>query len=156
QTSSGTWVQISAVEVVVRSAAVHKLTVQGMHTYHVMARDLDLLNHNCNRVFSVNSSGYATALPVHEIDFVAYPGGVQNFTNAIANGHSPIVARLTGRSAIRANRNAAQRGQPRPGALAQGLSWEEFPFASTYEVGAGATLRLISRRENVAQGRDSL
>ncbi|MFI5759290.1 NucA/NucB deoxyribonuclease domain-containing protein [Streptomyces sp. NPDC051569] len=63
---------------------------------------------------------------------------------------------MTGRSAIRANRNAAQAGAPRPGILAAGMSWEEFPFASTYEGGSGATLRLIPRNENVAHGRDSL
>ncbi|WP_425424425.1 NucA/NucB deoxyribonuclease domain-containing protein [Streptomyces lushanensis] len=53
---------------------------------------------------------------------------------------SPIVTRMTGRSAIRANRNAAQAGVPRPGTLAWGMSWEEFPFTSTYEGGSGATL----------------
>ncbi|WP_416072187.1 NucA/NucB deoxyribonuclease domain-containing protein [Streptomyces sp. ME18-1-4] len=36
------------------------------------------------------------------------------------------------------------------------MSWEGFPFASTYEGGSGATLRLMSRNENVAHGRDSL
>ncbi|WP_304453414.1 RHS repeat-associated core domain-containing protein [Nocardiopsis sp. YSL2] len=47
QTSSGTWVQVSAVEVDTQPATVHNLTVEGLHTYHVVAGDLDLLNHNC-------------------------------------------------------------------------------------------------------------
>ncbi|MFG1842391.1 NucA/NucB deoxyribonuclease domain-containing protein [Micromonospora sp. NPDC049175] len=50
---------------------------------------------------------------------------------------------------------------PRPGNLGtdadgQALSWEEFPFASTNEGGAGATLRLINKAQNVSHGRDSL
>ncbi|MFV2199191.1 polymorphic toxin-type HINT domain-containing protein, partial [Nocardiopsis sp. LOL_012] len=46
QTSAGTWVQVSAVEVDTQHARVHNLTVAGLHTYHVEAGDLDLLNHN--------------------------------------------------------------------------------------------------------------
>ncbi|WP_306371052.1 hypothetical protein [Nocardiopsis sp. CC223A] len=41
QTSAGTWVQINA---------VHNLTVQGVHTYHVATGSLDVLNHNCNDI----------------------------------------------------------------------------------------------------------
>ncbi|OOC55593.1 MULTISPECIES: RHS repeat-associated core domain-containing protein [Nocardiopsis] len=48
QTSSGTWVQVSAVEVDTQSATVRNLTVADLHTYHVAAGELDLLNHNCN------------------------------------------------------------------------------------------------------------
>uniref|UniRef100_UPI001E5C87C7 hypothetical protein n=1 Tax=Nocardiopsis sp. CNT312 TaxID=1137268 RepID=UPI001E5C87C7 len=47
QTSAGTWVQVSAVEAGVQHARVHNLTVAGVHTYHVEAGELDLLNHNC-------------------------------------------------------------------------------------------------------------
>ncbi|SIO85231.1 YD repeat protein [Nocardiopsis sp. JB363] len=49
QTSSGTWVQVSAIEAWTATATVHNLTVQGVHTYHVAAGSLDVLNHNCNR-----------------------------------------------------------------------------------------------------------
>ncbi|WP_081748827.1 polymorphic toxin-type HINT domain-containing protein [Nocardiopsis sp. CNT312] len=47
QTSAGTWVQVSAVEADTQHARVHNLTVAGLHTYHVEAGELDLLNHNC-------------------------------------------------------------------------------------------------------------
>ncbi len=109
----------------------------------------------------MDSSGEASVLPVHTIDSTLYPDVADNFNNALANGESPIVTRLTGRAAIRANRSAAQAGVPRPDTLgtdAQGgaLSWEEFPFASTQEGGAGATLRLINRTQNISHGRDSL
>ncbi|MFV2198613.1 RHS repeat-associated core domain-containing protein [Nocardiopsis sp. LOL_012] len=48
QTSAGTWVQVSAVGVWTQPATVHNLTVQGVHTFHVTAGDLDLLSHNCD------------------------------------------------------------------------------------------------------------
>lgn len=84
-----------------------------------------------------------------------------NLDNAFGNGESPIVNRQTGRANIRANRNVAQAGLPRPGTLgtdANGgaLSWEEYPFASTAQGGAGATTRLIDLAQNVSHGRDSL
>ncbi|WP_236567814.1 RHS repeat-associated core domain-containing protein [Nocardiopsis sp. FR6] len=47
QTSAGTWVQVSAVRSWTQAAVVHNLTVQSVHTYHVTAGSLDLLNHNC-------------------------------------------------------------------------------------------------------------
>ncbi|WP_017584781.1 polymorphic toxin-type HINT domain-containing protein [Nocardiopsis ganjiahuensis] len=47
QTSSGTWVQVSAVQARTQSATVHNLTVQGVHTYHVAMDSVDVLNHNC-------------------------------------------------------------------------------------------------------------
>ncbi|WP_236743381.1 MULTISPECIES: RHS repeat-associated core domain-containing protein [Nocardiopsis] len=46
QTSSGTWVQVSAVQSWTQAATVHNLTVQGVHTYYVAAGNLDTLNHN--------------------------------------------------------------------------------------------------------------
>jgi hypothetical protein len=51
QTSSGTWVQVSAVQAWTQPATVHNLTVQGVHTFHVAAGDLNVLNHNCEPAF---------------------------------------------------------------------------------------------------------
>ncbi|MFW6638494.1 RHS repeat-associated core domain-containing protein [Nocardiopsis algeriensis] len=48
QTSAGTWVQVDAVRSWTQPATVHNLTVQGVHTFHVAAGSLDVLNHNCN------------------------------------------------------------------------------------------------------------
>ncbi|MEU5690795.1 RHS repeat-associated core domain-containing protein [Actinosynnema sp. NPDC020468] len=153
----GTHPAVADVEHHTRYEPVYDLTVEGVHTYYVVAGGTPVLVHNCGtRIFAVDSAGEATSLPVHEIDSGVYSGVADNFTNAVSNGASPIVTRMTGRSAIRANRAAAQAGQPRPGTLADGMSWEEFPFASTREGGAGATLRLIPRAENVSHGRDSL
>jgi hypothetical protein len=175
QTPAGT-TEVTGVRLYHANTTTYDLTIGGLHTYYVVAGDTPLLVHNCGtgynaagkpcgcgapRVFAVDSSGEATALPVHEIDRARFPDVADNFDNAIANGKSPIVNRLTGRSNIRANRNAAQAGQPRPGDLgtdANGgaLSWEEFPFASTTQGGAGATLRLINRVQNTTHGRESL
>ncbi|WP_345542249.1 polymorphic toxin-type HINT domain-containing protein, partial [Streptomyces chitinivorans] len=48
QTSSGTWVQITAIESWTQRATVHNLTVEGIHTYHALAGATPLLVHNCN------------------------------------------------------------------------------------------------------------
>ncbi len=50
QTSSGTWVQVSAVEHDHREQTVHNLTVNAAHTYYVYAGDVPVLSHNCGGV----------------------------------------------------------------------------------------------------------
>jgi guanyl-specific ribonuclease Sa len=57
QTSSGTWVQVSAVQAWTQPATVHNLTVQGVHTFHVAAGDSDVLNHNTNSCPHLDLSG---------------------------------------------------------------------------------------------------
>jgi hypothetical protein len=163
QTTTGQ-AQVTNLHLYHADTTTYDLTIGSLHTFYVLAGNTPVLVHNCGnapRIFSVDSSGEATELPVHVIDSNLYPDVADNFNNAVSNGESPIVTRLTGRSAIRANRNAAQAGVPRPGTLGTlpgggALSWEEFPFASTQEGGSGATLRLIGRAQNVAHGRDSL
>jgi hypothetical protein len=46
RTSSGTWVQVSAVEHDHREQTVHNLTVDTVHTYYVYAGETAVLNHN--------------------------------------------------------------------------------------------------------------
>ncbi|MEU4681427.1 DNRLRE domain-containing protein [Micromonospora sp. NPDC023737] len=46
QTSSGTWVQISAVRHETRVQRVHNFTVDGQHTYYVLAGETPVLAHN--------------------------------------------------------------------------------------------------------------
>ncbi|MFG2794460.1 RHS repeat-associated core domain-containing protein, partial [Streptomyces sp. NPDC048419] len=46
QTSSGTWVQIKAVRHHTQQASVNNLTVEGLHTYYVLAGKTPLLVHN--------------------------------------------------------------------------------------------------------------
>ncbi|MCH7231579.1 hypothetical protein L0U85_12065 [Glycomyces sp. L485] len=45
-TSAGTWVQVTAVEQRQEHTDTHNLTVEGVHTYRVVAGDTDLLAHN--------------------------------------------------------------------------------------------------------------
>ncbi|MEV4976458.1 polymorphic toxin-type HINT domain-containing protein [Streptomyces scopuliridis] len=47
QTSSGTWIQITAIDDSHRSERVHNLTVAGVHTYYVLAGATPVLVHNC-------------------------------------------------------------------------------------------------------------
>ncbi|GAA2444988.1 hypothetical protein GCM10010405_30550 [Streptomyces macrosporus] len=49
QTSSGTWVQITAVKRWTAHATVHNLTVSDLHTYYVLAGATPVLVHNCNK-----------------------------------------------------------------------------------------------------------
>ncbi|MFD3686985.1 RHS repeat-associated core domain-containing protein [Nocardiopsis sp. NPDC058631] len=46
QSSAGTLVQVTGTESWTQPATVHNLTVQGIHTYHVVVGDLDVLSHN--------------------------------------------------------------------------------------------------------------
>ncbi|WP_172450809.1 polymorphic toxin-type HINT domain-containing protein [Streptomyces kasugaensis] len=48
QTSSGTWVQVSAVQAWTQNATVHNLTVESTYTYHVAAGNAPVLVHNTN------------------------------------------------------------------------------------------------------------
>lgn len=134
------------------------VNVQFCHdqTYYVLAGNTPVLVHNCGdapRVFAVDSAGETTIVPVHQISASQYPGVFGNFQRYLSSGGSPLLNRLTGRPNIVANRNAAQAGLPRPPA---GMSWEEAPFASTTQGGAGATTSLVPLTENVSHGRDSL
>jgi hypothetical protein len=47
QTSSGTWIQVTAIDDSHRSERVHNLTVAGVHTYYVLAGATPVLVHNC-------------------------------------------------------------------------------------------------------------
>ncbi|MFF4160310.1 RHS repeat-associated core domain-containing protein [Streptomyces sp. NPDC001678] len=48
QTSTGTWVQVTAVQHRTTAAVVHNLTVDGLHTYYVLAGETPVLVHNSN------------------------------------------------------------------------------------------------------------
>jgi len=46
QTSAGTWVQVVSVRAWTASHRLHNLTVDELHTYHVLAGDVQVLVHN--------------------------------------------------------------------------------------------------------------
>ncbi|WP_433230023.1 polymorphic toxin-type HINT domain-containing protein [Micromonospora sp. CA-248260] len=51
RTSAGTYVQIEAVRAFTPERRVHNLTVEGIHTYYVLAGTTPVLVHNCNETF---------------------------------------------------------------------------------------------------------
>jgi hypothetical protein len=71
--------------------------------------------------------------------------------DAIAAGKPATLSRLIGADAIRANRVAALSGHTRA-VMPQSL--DEYPFASTLEGGAGASVRSVPHDEQTRQGRD--
>ena len=77
----------------------------------------------------------------------------QNFEKAAADGAPGILTKMDGVSNADRNRRAAQAHAPRPRQFGTNATWEEFPFASTYEGGQGATLTLAPGRMNSKHGR---
>ncbi|MFJ3907307.1 RHS repeat-associated core domain-containing protein [Streptomyces vinaceus] len=62
-TSSGTWVQVTAVKRWTQQKTVHNLTVANQHTYYVLAGATPLLVHNCGGArFEVGSNGVVNDL----------------------------------------------------------------------------------------------
>ncbi|MER6590911.1 polymorphic toxin-type HINT domain-containing protein [Micromonospora purpureochromogenes] len=49
QTAAGAWVKVTVVTRSVKHERVHNLTVDGVHTYYVLANDTPLLVHNCGK-----------------------------------------------------------------------------------------------------------
>ncbi|RSM57659.1 hypothetical protein DMH04_56630, partial [Kibdelosporangium aridum] len=47
RTSAGTWVQVTAVRQYTSNTLAHDLTIDGIHTYHVLAATTPILVHNC-------------------------------------------------------------------------------------------------------------
>lgn len=77
------------------------------------------------------------------------PEIAKNFDEAVENGAPTTLNRIESRSAIRANRREALRGQPAPRA---GQSLDEYPFACTAQGGAGACVRAVPIAEQSYQG----
>lgn len=100
----------------------------------------------------MDSGGTAYELPVHEIDARIHPVMAANFEKATDGGAPAILTKMDGVNMHRKNRNSAQRHAPRPRVLGSNASWEEYPFASTYEGGQGATLTLAPESMNKSHG----
>jgi hypothetical protein len=72
----------------------------------------------------------------------------RNITDAIAEGKPTLLHRVSSKEA-RKNRRDALRGK---GIAGFGLSWDEYPFASSLEGGDGAHLMPVPLSENWLQG----
>ena len=85
-------------------------------------------------------------LPTLEFDAQRMPNIARNVQSALDEGHPSILTRTTNEDLINANRAAATGGFSGPG------SPDEYPFASTYEGGAGARAAGVPLNEQHIQG----
>ena len=90
-------------------------------------------------------SAPSAEMPTVEISASKYPGLADNIYNAQMAGH-PQVLTYGGNQAL--NRAAALRDVPR----IEGLSRDEYPFASALEGGEGSGVGHIAPSEQNAQG----
>ncbi|MFF7159617.1 RHS repeat-associated core domain-containing protein [Streptomyces sp. NPDC008139] len=72
RTSGGTWVQVTAVRHRMQHTTVYNLTVDGPHTYYVLAGSAALLVHNC-------PSGPSSVLPDFTTGAIRNPDGTWTF-----------------------------------------------------------------------------
>jgi len=92
----------------------------------------------------------AVALPVLEFDSNDFSQKTKNMRKGMPPGQDSMkLTRQPSRSAIRKNRRAALKGKSKGG---PGTSLDEFPFASTKQGGAGASVAPIDTQEQCAQG----
>ncbi|WP_267909050.1 RHS repeat-associated core domain-containing protein [Nocardiopsis alborubida] len=96
QTSAGTWVQVSAVQAWTQAATVHNLTVQGVHTFHVTAGGLDVLNHNCNEgIATLHYHGEGNHFSIEVTD-----GETVSHTHLMPHGSEAVVSSYSGAPSI--------------------------------------------------------
>ena len=87
--------------------------------------------------------------PILRFPCARMPNVCANMRNAIRLGRPRRLNRTTNRSQIRRNRrNSGCRRLRRR----RGYNCDEYPFASTFQGGRGAVVRLVPRRENAIQG----
>lgn len=136
QTGSGTWVQVTAVDVAHRPAQVYNLTVEGVHTYYVAAGGTSVLVHNANPGCPV----------VVEIDKATHPESAQHILDAQAAGHPKVLT--INRGGAKQNRKDSLRGH----AKVPGKQLDEYPPAMFKEGGTGASVRAIDGSDNGGAG----
>ncbi|WP_265868013.1 ricin-type beta-trefoil lectin domain protein [Streptomyces sp. SKN60] len=97
QTSSGTYVQIAAIQRwIAQDATVHNLTVSNTHTYYVLAGATPVLVHNCGGArFEVDSSGVASDLENPVTATVPY-NRATHYGGSQTNGPGGQAARAAG------------------------------------------------------------
>ena len=120
-----------------------------------------------NPVMYVDPSGYAKKCgtgseggsdtnPTFEVSRKQYPNHVKMLENAQQKGHSLTnLTRGSGTRAARKNRYEAQKTiRKQQGGPPKGYDYDEFPYASTKQGGAGSHVEPVSSTENQAVGRD--
>jgi hypothetical protein len=92
--------------------------------------------------------GVAQGLPVLVIDSSKMPTIAAHIRLAQAQGYPSTLTRLTNEERIKSNRQAACGNFARPA----GYECDEYPFASTYEGGQGASVAAAPPHEQRVQG----
>ncbi|NGO78156.1 DNRLRE domain-containing protein [Streptomyces sp. YC504] len=136
RTGSGSWVQVTAVDVAHRPAQVYNLTVQGVHTYYVAAGGTSVLVHNANPACPV----------VVEIDKATHPESAQHILDAQAAGQPSVLT--INRGGAKQNRKDSLRGHRK----VPGKQLDEYPPAMFKEGGTGASVRAIDGPDNGGSG----
>jgi RHS repeat-associated protein len=90
QTSSGTWVQVTAVRHYTGTGKVHDLTVDGVHSYHVVTGDVATLVHNCPS--SVPGAPAPAAPGTGRVDYDPDIGSVGHSTMTVTNAKGETVS----------------------------------------------------------------
>lgn len=90
--------------------------------------------------------------PKPKVEFSAAKAPQQKavFDKAVAGGSPTRLTRTTSKSQIRKNRSIATAPYPSP--RPAGMSVEEYPYASSFEGGAGASTGLVPKAEQDYQG----
>ena len=96
------------------------------------------------------------ALPVHKVSRSQYPNHTQMLENAQEQGHSlQNLKRGQGTRAAKKNRYQSQKEiRKQQGGPPDGYDYDEFPYASVEQGGAGAYVEPVPSAENQAAGRD--
>ncbi|GHF50698.1 hypothetical protein GCM10010218_35310 [Streptomyces mashuensis] len=95
RTASGTWVQITAVQGWTQQATVHNLTVDGVHTYYVVAGATPVLVHNCGDV-SIYRTPKVDDM-AHEMERGPNPASHQEGDASVYFGEKSVAAEYQGR-----------------------------------------------------------
>ena len=97
-----------------------------------------------------------TDKPVNKVSRQQYPNHTKMIENAQAKGHSlKGLKKGSGTSEADKNRyNSQKEIRKLQGPPPKGFDYDEFPYASTKQGGAGAHVELVSSSENQAAGRD--
>ncbi|MFJ9554353.1 RHS repeat-associated core domain-containing protein [Nocardiopsis sp. NPDC101807] len=137
QTSSGTWVQVSAVQAWTQAATVHNLTVQGVHTFHVAAGDLSVLSHNCGDALLNHANSVRNESGVKFVAEYTSPSGSKYYGQNISGQSIP-----PGRVADAANEVGHHGGCAEVSCLIQAENAEGASAVS------GGSFRVIKSRNN--------
>jgi len=94
--------------------------------------------------------------PIFEVSKKQYPNHTKMLENAQKNGHSlEGLERGSGTRAAQKNRYEAQKEiRKKQGPPPKGCDYDEFPYASTKQGGAGSHVEPVQSAENQAVGRD--